>query len=65
VKYSEFERDIEAMGYSITIDLDNLYVKGRDRVCLLSVGTHSAYIINSDYDHFRNLEDSKKKNFLI
>ena len=64
MKYSEFERDIEAMGYSISIDLDNLYVKGRERACLISVGTHNAYIINSDYDHFRHLEDSKKEKLL-
>ena len=64
MKYSEFESDIEAMGYSISLDLDNLYVRGGERVYLLSVGSHSAYTINSDYEHFRNLEDSKKERLL-
>lgn len=61
MKYSEFEKDIEAMGYSIVNGKGDIYVEKRGHSYLISVGLRSTYTINSDYKLFRNLEDLEKE----
>lgn len=66
MKYSEFKRDIEAMGYSIFngSGTGDLYVrKGKYRY-LISVGIRSTYVIDSKFESFRDLEYLEKERLL-
>lgn len=62
MKYSEFERDVEAMGYSLVHGIDELHVIKGDLDLVISVGFRSTYTINSNYEYFRNLESPEKEN---
>ena len=64
MKYSAFERDIKSMGYSLIHGIDDLYVKKGNLDLVISVGFRNTYTINSDYEHFRSLEDSEKERLL-
>lgn len=64
MKYSEFKRDIEEMGYSIVNGKDDLYVRKRRHRMIISIGLNSTYVIDSKFESFKDLEDLEKERLL-
>ena len=61
MKYSEFKREVEKMGFVVEDDGTPIYVdKSKDGETLVSIGKHNQFLLDPGWSGFNNLTDDQK-----
>ena len=61
MKYSEFKREVEKMGFVVEDDGTPIYVdKSKDGETLVSIGKHKQFWLDPGWSGFNNLTDDQK-----
>ena len=61
MKYSEFKREVEKLGFVVEDDGTPIYVdKSKDGETLVSIGKHKRFWLDPGWDGFNNLTEDQK-----
>ena len=61
MKYSEFKREVEKMGFVVEDDGTPIYVdKSKDGETLVSIGKHKRFCLDPGWSSFNNLTEDQK-----
>ena len=63
MKYSEFEREVERLGFTHNTRCAEIVVKVHGRT-VIGVSTNREYIVDSEWDEFQSLHKKHKANSL-